>query len=51
LLCEYHHHTIHKNGWGVTGDANKVLTFVGPTGRPQTSRPSPLWTRTARTKG
>ncbi len=44
LLCEHHHHTIHKNAWHVDGDANDVLTFVGPTGRRQLSRPSPGWT-------
>jgi hypothetical protein len=48
LLCEFHHHTIHENRWRVSGDANGELTFVGPTGRPMTSRPSPLWTRASR---
>jgi hypothetical protein len=28
----------------MAGDANAELTFVGPTGRAMTSRPSPLWT-------
>jgi len=44
LLCEHHHHLVHSSGWTVSGDANVELTFVGPTGRVMTSRPSPLWT-------
>ena len=44
LLCEYHHHLVHSAAWTMSGDANDELTFVGPTGRPMTSRPSPLWT-------
>ena len=43
LLCEFHHHRVHSNGWSLTGDANDELTFVAPTGRAMTSRPSPLW--------
>jgi hypothetical protein len=45
LLCEYHHHLVHSGGWTMSGNANEELTFVGPTGRVMTSRPSPLWTR------
>jgi hypothetical protein len=48
LLCEHHHHTIHQNAWAVGGDANDELTFIGPTGRHQTSRPSPQWTRVSK---
>ena len=44
LLCVHHHYLLHRNGWTVSGDANEELTFVGPTGRVMTSRPSPLWT-------
>ena len=44
-LCAYHHHLIHSEGWAMSGDANAELTFVGPSGRVMTSRPSPLWTR------
>jgi hypothetical protein len=44
LLCDYHHHLVHSNTWTMSGDANAELTFVGPTGRAMTSRPSPLWT-------
>jgi hypothetical protein len=29
----------------MSGDANAELTFVGPSGRVMTSRPSPLWNR------
>ncbi len=47
LLCEYHHHVVHSRGWTVSGSANEELTFVGPTGRVMTSRPSPLWARGA----
>ena len=47
LLCVYHHHLIHSStmGWRVSGDPGAELTFVGPSGRVMTSRPSPLWTR------
>jgi hypothetical protein len=44
LMCLYHHHLVHSAGWSMTGNANAELTFVGPTGRVMTSRPSPLWT-------
>jgi hypothetical protein len=46
LTCLHHHHLVHSNqGWVVSGNANEELTFVGPTGRVMTSRPSPRWTR------
>jgi hypothetical protein len=44
LLCEHHHHLIHSNAWTMSGDANQELTFVGPSRRVMTSRPSPQWT-------
>jgi len=44
LLCEYHHRRMHTKEWTMSGDANEELTFVGPTGRAMTSRPSPMWT-------
>jgi len=44
LVCLHHHHLVHSAGWTMTGNANAELTFVGPTGRVMTSRPSPLWT-------
>jgi hypothetical protein len=44
-LCDHHHHRVHEGKWSVTGNANGILRFVGPTGRAMTSRPSPLWTR------
>ena len=44
LLCEYHHRRVHSREWTLSGDANGELTFVGPTGRAMTSRPSPMWT-------
>ena len=44
LLCLHHHRRVHSGGWRMTGDANEELTFVGPTGRAMTSRPSPMWT-------
>ena len=44
LLCLHHHHLVHSGGWTMSGNANEELTFVGPTGRVMTSRPSPLWT-------
>jgi hypothetical protein len=45
LLCEYHHHLIHSNAWKLSGDANAVVTFEGPTGRAMTSEPSIFWTQ------
>ena len=44
LLCLHHHHLVHSDRWKMTGDANQELTFVGPSGRIMTSRPSPIWT-------
>jgi hypothetical protein len=44
-LCDHHHHRVHEGKWKVTGNANGILRFTGPTGRAMTSRPSPLWTR------
>jgi len=44
LLCVHHHHLVHSGGWRMEGNANDELTFVGPTGRVMTSRPSPMWT-------
>jgi hypothetical protein len=44
-LCDHHHHRVHEGKWKVTGNANGILRFVGPSGRMMTSRPSPLWTR------
>jgi hypothetical protein len=44
LLCEHHHHLVHSKQWSVAGNANEELTFVGPTCRIMTSRPSPMWT-------
>ncbi len=44
LLCEYHHRRVHTKEWTMSGDANGELSFVGPTGRAMTSRPSPIWT-------
>jgi len=48
LLCNYHHHLMHSNGWSVRGNANGELIFVGPNGRQTTSSPSPLWTAMTR---
>jgi hypothetical protein len=44
-MCDHHHHRVHEGKWRVTGNANGILKFVGPSGRMMTSRPSPLWTR------
>jgi hypothetical protein len=44
-LCDHHHHRVHEKQWTVTGNANGILRFNGPSGRSMTSRPSPLWTR------
>ena len=51
LLCEHHHHLVHSKKWTMSGNANEELTFVGPTGRAMTSRPSPLWTNVSRPTG
>ena len=48
LLCLHHHHLVHSERWSMSGNANQELTFVGPTGRIMTSRPSPLWTSASR---
>jgi hypothetical protein len=48
LLCEHHHHLVHSKQWSVLGNANEELTFVGPTGRTMSSRPSPRWTTVSR---
>jgi hypothetical protein len=45
LLCLFHHGVVHQRGWTMSGNANAELTFVGPSGRVMTSRPSRLWTR------
>jgi hypothetical protein len=45
LLCEHHHRRMHAREWRVEGNANEELSFIGPSGRVMTSRPSPLWTR------
>ena len=39
LLCSFHHHLMHSNGWSAQGDANAELTFTGPNGRTMRSRP------------
>ncbi len=44
LLCLHHHHVVHSKEWTMTGNANEQLSFVGPSGRVMTSRPSPRWT-------
>lgn len=44
LLCVHHHGLVHSKQWTMSGNANDVLEFVGPSGRTMTSRPSPLWT-------
>jgi hypothetical protein len=44
LLCVHHHGLVHSKQWTMSGNANDVLTFAGPSERVMTSRPSPLWT-------
>jgi hypothetical protein len=44
LLCVHHHGLVHSKQWRMSGNANDVLTFVGPSGRAMESRPSPRWT-------
>jgi hypothetical protein len=44
LLCLHHHRLVHSRGWSMSGNANQELTFIGPSGRVMTSRPSPIWT-------
>ncbi len=44
MLCEHHHHLVHSKQWTLSGNANEEITFIGPSGRVMTSRPSPLWT-------
>jgi hypothetical protein len=45
LMCLHHHHVVHSTSWTMSGSANQELHFVGPTGRPMMSRPSPFWAR------
>jgi hypothetical protein len=45
LLCKHHHGLVHRLVWPMSGNANEDLTFLGPSGRVMTSRPSTLWTR------
>jgi hypothetical protein len=47
LMCRHHHGVVHRKGWAMSGNANGELTFLGPSGRVMTSRPSPLWARIA----
>ncbi len=47
LLCLHHHRLVHSRGWNMSGNANQDLTFIGPSGRVMTSRPSPSWTAVA----
>jgi hypothetical protein len=42
-LCGRHHRAVHELGWSVSGDADDVLTFTSPHGRPMRSAPSPTW--------
>ncbi|MGH8907821.1 MAG: DUF222 domain-containing protein, partial [Egibacteraceae bacterium] len=39
LLCVAHHHLVHEGGWTITGDANHMLVFHPPAGRPHQPRP------------
>jgi Domain of unknown function (DUF222)/HNH endonuclease len=45
LLCRHHHNLLHSKPWSMSGDANQLLSFVGPSGQLMTSRPSRLWDR------
>ena len=42
LLCLHHHRLVHSTAWTMSGNANRELTFLGPSGRVMTSRPSTL---------
>jgi hypothetical protein len=44
LLCVHHHGLVHSKQWTMSGNANELLVFIGPSGRAMESRPSPLWT-------
>jgi hypothetical protein len=44
-LCPAHHSRVHELGWKMSGDANELVTFVGPHGRQSVSSPSPSWRR------
>jgi hypothetical protein len=45
LVCKHHHGLVHRKVWTMSGNANEVLMFVGPSGRVMTSRPSSKWAR------
>ena len=51
LTCLHHHHLVHSKDWTMTGNANEELTFVGPSGRVMTTRPSSLWTAVTSSSG
>ena len=36
-LCPAHHSRVHELGWKMSGDANELVTFVGPHGRQSVS--------------
>jgi hypothetical protein len=40
LLCSFHHHLMHEGGWHVFGNADSVVTFVGPRGKRFTDVPA-----------
>ena len=44
-LCPAHHSRVHELGWTMSGDANGLVTFTSPHGRPSVSSPSPTWRR------
>ncbi len=46
-LCGRHHRAVHELGWSLSGDADAVLTFTSPHGRPMRSVPSPTWRRSS----
>ena len=46
-LCGRHHRAVHELGWSLAGDADAVLTFTSPHGRPMRSVPSPTWRRSS----
>ena len=41
-LCCYHHHLVHEGGWRIEGDPDDVVSFVSPTGKALSTRPTPL---------
>jgi hypothetical protein len=39
MLCTFHHHLVHEGGWTITAEADGVLAFHSPVGKPLAQEP------------